>query len=146
MRIVGLDLGERRIGVAAADSRTRVAVPVTTLRVAGDPLTAIVSLVREQGADELVVGLPLSLSGALGPQGQQTMEMVEALRATLSIPVHTWDERLTTVQASRIPRDQRRSRSRRSAAAGRDAAAAAILLQAYLDSLASYPPAGRTGG
>ncbi|HET8943499.1 MAG TPA: Holliday junction resolvase RuvX [Dehalococcoidia bacterium] len=144
MRIVGLDLGEKRIGVAAADDRTRVAIPVTTVTVTGDEVDSVVSLLSEQRADGVVIGLPLSLSGAIGPQGQHVLEVVEKLRARLPIPVHTWDERLTTVQASRTPRGSRgyfgprRGKSARSAIAGRDAAAAAIMLQAFIDSGANF--------
>lgn len=144
MRIVGLDLGEKRIGVAAADDRTRVAIPVTTVTVRGEELEAVIELLKDQRADQVVVGLPLSLSGAIGPQGQHVLEVVEQLRASLSIPVHTWDERLTTVQASRAARGSRgyfgprRGKSARSAMAGRDAAAAAIMLQAFIDSGANF--------
>lgn len=134
MRIIGLDLGEKRIGVAAADDRTRVAIPVTTVTVTGDEVDTIVELLKDQRADLVVIGLPLSLSGAIGPQGQHVLEVVERLRARLSIPVHTWDERLTTVQARRATTGPRRGKSARAAMAGRDAAAAAIMLQAFVDS------------
>jgi putative Holliday junction resolvase len=130
MRIIGLDLGEKRIGVAAADDRTQVAVPVTTIDADGDPVAAITHLVQEQNADELVIGMPLSMTGAVGPQAQLTMEVVEVLRERMTLPVHTWDERLTTAQASRsTPR-----RGRWAEKGARDAIAAAILLQAFLDS------------
>jgi len=136
LRIIGLDLGEKRIGVAAADDRTRVAIPVTTVTLSsdGDPVEAVIEIVREQRADEVVIGLPLSMSGALGTQGQLVLEAVERLRARLDIPVHTWDERLTTVQAGRVPTGPRRRKTARTAMAGRDAAAAAIMLQAFVDS------------
>ena len=137
MRIIGLDLGEKRIGVAAADDRTRVAIPVTTVTVHGDEVETVVELLKEQRADQVIVGLPLSLSGAIGPQGQHVLEVVEQLRARLEIPVDTWDERLTTVQAARAPIGPRRGKSARTAQAGRDAAAAAIMLQAYVDSRSS---------
>ena len=131
MRIIGLDLGEKRIGVAAADDRTQVAVPVTTIDADGDPIAAIARLVEEQNADELVIGMPLSMSGAMGPQARLTMEVVEALRERTALPVHTWDERLTTVQASRNTPPRGRAAEKGGA---RDAIAAAILLQAFLDS------------
>jgi putative Holliday junction resolvase len=134
MRIIGLDLGEKRIGVAAADDRTRVAIPVTTVSVAGDEVQTVVNLVHDERADALVIGLPLTLSGALGPQAQHVLDVVEQLRARLAIPVHTWDERLTTVEASRARTGPRRGKSARTAIAGRDAAAAAIMLQAFVDS------------
>ena len=137
MRIIGLDLGEKRIGVAAADDRTRVAIPVTTVTVQGDEVESVVALLKEERADQVVVGLPLSLSGAIGPQGQHVLEIVEQLRARLAIPVDTWDERLTSVQAARVPVSPRRGKSSRTAQAGRDAAAAAIMLQAFVDSRSS---------
>lgn len=134
MRIVGLDLGEKRIGVAAADDRTRVAIPVSTVTVKGGELETVIEILKDQRADQLVIGLPLSMSGAVNPQGQHVLEVVEQLRARLSIPVHTWDERLTTVQASRTLTGPRRGKSARTAMAGRDAVAAAIMLQAFVDS------------
>lgn len=131
MRIIGLDLGAKRIGVAAADDRTRVAVPVTTIEAGADPITAIEALIQEQNADELVVGLPLTMTGAIGPQAQVTMELVEKLRDRIALPVHTWDERLTTAQAGRSA--PRRGRATKGTGT-RDAVAATILLQAFIDS------------
>lgn len=128
MRIVGIDLGERRIGVAAADDRVRVAIPVDTVDAGRDPVNAVAQIVAEQGADEVVIGLPLSMSGAIGPQAGRVLEVVEALREKLTVIVHTWDERLTTVQASRS------GAKRAGGPESRDAAAAALLLQAFLDS------------
>jgi putative Holliday junction resolvase len=133
VRIVGLDLGEKRIGVAAADDRTGVAVPVTTVATGQDIVSTVSSIVREQAADELVVGLPLSMTGALGPQAQKVASVVQVLREQLEIPVHTWDERLSSVQASRAAPPLGRKKSARTAVAGRDAAAASIILQAFLD-------------
>jgi putative pre-16S rRNA nuclease len=135
MRIIGLDLGEKRIGVAAADDRTGVAVPVTALAAGDDPAGAIAGLLEEQGADEVVIGLPLSMTGGVGPQAEQALGVVEKLRERLAIPVYTWDERLTTVQASRSLPSQKRGGRRSDEARGRrDAMAAAIVLQAFLDS------------
>ncbi len=142
MRILALDIGERRIGVAAADDRTRVAIPIATVTVEGDPIDAIARLVQDQQADELVVGLPLSLSGALGPQAQRVQALVDALAARLSIAVRTWDERLTSVEAGRRLQGgrSRRRGGRGGVAVGEDALAAAIILQAYLDSHAGRGP------
>jgi putative pre-16S rRNA nuclease len=135
MRIIGLDLGEKRIGVAAADDRTRVAVPLTALAAGNDPVAAISGLLKEQGADEVVIGLPLSMTGAVGPQAEQALRVVEELRRRLIMPVHTWDERLTTVQASRSHAPRKRGGRRFEENKGRkDAVAAAIVLQAFLDS------------
>jgi putative holliday junction resolvase len=135
MRVIGLDLGEKRIGVAAADDQTQVAVPLTAVAAGGDPVAAISRLLEEEGADEVVIGLPLSMTGAAGRQAQQTLQVVEELQQGLAIPVHTWDERLTTVQASRSqPSRKRRGRRSLSEKGRRDAIAAAIMLQAFLDS------------
>lgn len=142
MRILALDIGERRIGVAAADDRARVAVPLAAIDPGPDPVEAIARLVEEQGAGELVVGLPLSLTGALGPQAQRVQALSEALARRLPIPVRTWDERLTTAEADHRlrPRGRRSRGSQPLRPRGRDAVAAAIILQAYLDSL---HPSGR---
>jgi putative Holliday junction resolvase len=136
MRIIGIDFGERRIGVAAADDRMRIAVPLTTIDAAGDPVEAIVRIATQERADELVIGLPLSLTGAEGPQAQRVREAVAALEARLTIPIRLQDERLTTRQATlAAPPRKKKSVSRAKAGAPtRDAAAAAILLQAYIDS------------
>lgn len=128
MRIIGIDLGDRRIGVAAADDRTNVAIPVDTVDAGKDQVEAVARLVADQQAGEVVIGLPLSMSGAIGPQAEKVLEVVEALREKLAVPVHTWDERLTTVQAGRS------GAKRGGGPASRDAAAAAVLLQAFLDS------------
>jgi putative holliday junction resolvase len=132
MRTIGLDLGEKRIGVAAADDRTQVAVPVATIEANGDPVAAITNLVAEQNADELVIGVPLSLTGAMGPQAELTMKVVEELRERVTLPVHTWDERMTTAQAKRDLPMRRSARKKDKGAV--DAIAATILLQAFLDS------------
>lgn len=134
MRIIGVDLGDKRIGVAAADDSTRVALPLTTIVGDGDPVEAIIRLAREEGADTIVVGLPLSMSGAIGPQAARVMAQVEALGTRLPIPIYTWDERLTTVQAGRHAHSRRRGARDDRMRRNRDAVAAAIMLQSYLDS------------
>ncbi len=134
-RILAIDSGEKRIGVAAGDLRTGVAVPLTTIDAGLDPVEAVASLVEEHGADAVVVGLPLSLSGALGPQAQRAQAFAEALSRRLSVPVHTWDERLSSAEARRrLPRERKSRRGAHRRRGAVDAAAAAIILQAYLDS------------
>jgi putative Holliday junction resolvase len=130
-RILAIDPGERRIGVAAADLGLRVAIPLTTIEGGPDAAEAVARLVEEEGARALVVGLPLSLSGALGPQAQRAQALAGALAQRLGVPVLTWDERLTSAEARRrLSSGGGRRRSRRDV----DALAAAIILQAYLDS------------
>jgi putative Holliday junction resolvase len=132
MRIIGIDFGEKRIGVAAGDDRMRMAVPVDTIESRGDPVGEIEAIVAEQRAEAVVIGLPLSLTGAEGPQAERVREVVEELEKRLAIPVRTHDERLTTTQAARLPGGE--SRKSKSGAASRDAVAASIMLQAYMDS------------
>src|SRR3970040_372488 len=100
-RILAIDPGERRIGVAGADLGLRVAIPLTTIEGPPDAVEAIARLVEEEGARALVVGLPLSLSGSPGPQARRVQALVEALAARLAVPVLTWDERLTSAEARR---------------------------------------------
>ena len=131
-RILAIDPGERRIGVAAADLGLRVAIPLTTIEGGPDAVEAVARLVEEEGARALVVGLPLSLSGALGPQAQRAQALAGALAHRLGVPVLTWDERLTSTEARR--RLSGGGAGRRRHKRDVDALAAAIILQAYLDS------------
>ena len=136
-RILAIDPGERRIGVAGADLGLRVAIPLTTIEGGPDAVEAVARLVDEEDARALVVGLPLSLSGALGQQAERAQALAEALADRLSIPVLTWDERLSSTEARRrLSSGGGRRRDKRDV----DALAAAIILQAYLD---SHRPPGR---
>jgi putative Holliday junction resolvase len=136
MRIVGIDFGERRIGVAAADDRTRIAIPVTTVEVTGDPVDDLLRIVADERADELVVGLPISLSGAEGPQARRMRSVMAEVARRTDVPIHFQDERLTSVEAARGG-DVLRTK-RKKPTLSRDAAAAAILLQAYIDGKKPY--------
>lgn len=135
-RVLGVDLGERRIGLAVSDPAKRVATPRAVLERSGDPdadRAAILAVAREVGAATIVVGLPLTLSGARGAQARTVLAEVDALRAVapaeVGVVVH--DERLTTVIAERAR--QHGGASRRARRRPVDAAAAAVLLQSYLD-------------
>jgi putative Holliday junction resolvase len=133
-RILAIDPGEKRIGVAAADLHMRVALPLTTIEAGADPVESVARVAEDEGAEAIVVGLALSLSGALGPQAQRAQSLADALSQRLDIPVHTWDERLTSTEAQRrLPREKGRSRAKRRRG-DVDALAAAIILQAFLDS------------
>lgn len=134
-RILAIDPGEKRIGVAAADLRTRVALPLTTIEPGDDPVEAIARLAEERGAEAIVVGLALSLTGAMGEQAQRGQALAEGLARRLGVPVHTWDERLSSVEARRhAGRGRRSGRGKPRRRDDLDAVAAAIILQAYLDS------------
>ena len=138
MHAIGLDFGERRIGVASGDTDSSLAVPVGAIdRTALDAdIGAIIAMAEERGVGMLVVGLPLSMSGKPGPQAERTEAFVVALRERTSLEVETIDERLTSVEAERrirdVPRGRRSSRER-VAKGAIDAAAAAVILQAWLD-------------
>jgi putative Holliday junction resolvase len=155
---LGLDVGERRIGVAAGDSEMRVALPVGVVErtePAADA-AAIARLMEEQKAEALVLGLPISLSGSLGPQAQSVRTFGDQLAARLGLTVEYWDERLSTVEAQRrlaTPGGRGkqnkggRSTKARQIPRGRlDAAAAAIILQSYLDRRAGQTAARPGGG
>jgi putative Holliday junction resolvase len=133
-RLLGLDLGSRRIGVAVTDSGRAVATGVATVARTGDPgrdHAAIATLVEEYGAVGVVVGMPYSLDGRVGPAAAAVLEEVTALREALRVEVDTVDERLTTVAAAGALRASGR-RGRR-ARAVIDQAAAAVLLQTWID-------------
>ncbi|HET7870011.1 MAG TPA: Holliday junction resolvase RuvX [Actinomycetota bacterium] len=131
-RILGLDLGDVRIGVAISDPGRRVAVPMGTVHT-GAPadLKAIAKLVRDHEVTLVVVGHPLKMSGAQGTRARHAEEFVAALRQVLPVPVVLQDERLSTVEAERTLREAGAgSRDRRRAV---DRSAAAVILQSYLD-------------
>ncbi len=134
MKALGLDLGSVRIGVALSDSRGTLASPYTTIVRSGNLVrdqAAIAALVAETGAEVLVVGLPLSMDGRMGPAARAAMSEAASLRAALGVPVEVCDERLSTVSAARgMQVAGRRSRHQRVVI---DSAAAAVLLQAWLD-------------
>ena len=137
MRVVGIDLGERRIGVAVSDSSGTLASPRCTIERTGDDAEAwdaLAAVVEAEGARRVVVGLPLSLNGRRGPAARAAQADADALARRLEdrgVTVETFDERLTTVSAARslAASGQRGARQR----AKIDQAAAAVLLQAWLD-------------
>lgn len=133
-RVLGLDLGDVRIGVAISDPDRRLAVPLGTLRT-GAPrdLRAIAELVREHDITLVVVGYPLRLSGEAGTRAKHAETFAGVLRDTLGVPVALHDERLSTVEADRALREAGAGgRERRRVV---DRSAATVILQAYLDAL-----------
>jgi putative Holliday junction resolvase len=131
-RVLGLDLGDARIGVAISDPGRALAVPLGTVQTgAPHDVKAIAAMVREHGVTEVVVGHPRSMSGRAGPRARLSERFAEALEAGLGLPVHLQDERLSTVEADRA--------LRAAGAGGRalrravDRSAATVILQAWLD-------------
>ena len=129
---VGIDPGDARIGVARSDPSGFLATPVETLRVGRGDVRRLAELVSELEAVEVVVGLPRSLSGAEGPAAAKVREFAgRVARRVAPVPVRLCDERLTTVSAESILRDQGRHGSKRRAVV--DQAAAVLILQTALD-------------
>jgi putative Holliday junction resolvase len=140
MRTLGLDVGDRRIGVAVSDPDGRIAVPLQTYERRGrDDAAALVRLARAEDARRIVVGLPLSLDGSRGAQAEAAAAFADELRAA-DLEVVLWDERLSSAEADHHLRAAgKRGKAARQA---RDAIAASIILQSYLDSqrLSALPP------
>jgi putative Holliday junction resolvase len=135
MRILALDHGTKRIGVAISDETAIIAQPLAFL--AAEPLEDFLkrleTIVDSRQVGEILVGIPRNMNGTYGPAAIKAREFVECLKGAFAVRVTTWDERLTTVQANRalIETGMRREKRRERV----DQTAAAILLQSYLDSL-----------
>jgi putative Holliday junction resolvase len=137
VRVLALDLGTRRVGVAVSDATETLASPRPFVARSGDRARdhrRIAELVTEEEAGLVLVGLPLSLDGSEGPAARSARAEVEELRAALPVPVEVHDERLTTVTAHRLLADQGLDARRRRSVV--DGAAAAVLLQTWLDARA----------
>nr|WP_297199532.1 Holliday junction resolvase RuvX [Thermanaeromonas sp.] len=131
---MGLDVGEKNIGVAVSDPLGWTAQGVTTIRRRGkleEDLEAILRLAKEYRVERVVVGLPRNMNGSLGPQARKVLEFIEALEERLQLPVVPWDERLTTSAAERVLITADLSRRRRKSVI--DRLAAVLILQSYLD-------------
>lgn len=134
MRVLAVDWGERRIGLAISDPDGTIAFPLKTLEVK-DPEHAIDDVLRaidETQCDKVVVGLPLNMNGTRGPVVQRVEEFMRALQTRVKVSVVPWDERLTSQMAERSLLEADMSRRKRRGT--RDRIAAQIVLQGYLDS------------
>jgi putative Holliday junction resolvase len=133
MRTLGLDVGTKTIGVAASDALGLTAQAVTTVRRTSlkADLAALAELVREYEVERFVVGLPLNMDGTEGPRAEATRRFVEALTQALGLPVEFWDERLSTVAATRTLLEADLSRAKRRQVI--DQMAAQFILQGWLD-------------
>lgn len=133
MRVLGVDIGEKRVGIAVSDPERRIATPVAVVDATDSG--AVRSVVEEWDASLIVVGLPLSMDGSEGAQARRVRDIAEAIERDLRVPVRFFDERLTSAQAKRAMReagtDEKRARGKV------DMVAAALMLQAYLDSEAT---------
>lgn len=131
MRVVGLDVGEKRIGVAVSDPLGMTAQPFETIQRDEGVMERLGALFKELGAERLVVGLPLLMDGREGSQAGLVRQFVRKLEERFEIPVTVIDERLSTREASGVLKQGNlKGRERRGAA---DRVAAALILRAYLD-------------
>lgn len=131
VRLLGVDLGERWIGVAATDDTGILASPVETIDLRRLPLSTVAAIAAERAVSGIVVGLPRTMSGSEGFQAEKARGQAAELQEVTDIPVLFWDERLTTAMAEQIASRGRRRKGRRPPQP--DAVAAAILLQSYID-------------
>ena len=132
-RVLGLDLGDVRIGVAISDPDRRLALPLGTVQVGRPPgeMRAIADLVREHEVALVVIGEPVSLDGVRRERATHAANFAEVMRGLLDVPVALHDERLSTVEAERSLRGAGVNRKRRRSVV--DAAAAQVILQSWLD-------------
>ena len=140
MRVLALDVGSKRIGVAVSDPTGLIATPLTTISRSGGPedVEEVLRLTSSHQAVEILVGLPLSLSGRMGPQAESVAQFTRELSERSPVQVKSVDERFSSVQAERLLRQSGKQPSRARALV--DAAAAAVILQSYLDSQRREPP------
>jgi putative Holliday junction resolvase len=133
MRILGVDFGEKRIGLAVSDPLGMTAQGLPTLENKGkkNVLAAFQKLCAEQGVGELVIGLPRNMNGTMGPKANEIQVLVPELEKVLNIPIVMWDERLTSRQAGRLMIEEGMSRSKQRQ--NSDRLAATLILQSYLE-------------
>ena len=131
-RILGIDLGQARIGVAVSDELGMLAHPLETIPAGKDAARRIAELVREKNAERVVIGLPRHMNGNVGEGAEDALAFSKKLRTLVPCEVVMWDERLTTTAANRALRDSgRKARNSRQII---DQVAAQMILQGYLDS------------
>jgi putative holliday junction resolvase len=131
-RILALDYGRARIGVAISDELQLLAHPLETIATKDRPESRIAKIVHDKNVDHAVVGVPRQMDGQMGIAASEVLQFVEKLRGILPCPVVTWDERLTTVAAHRALRDA--GKKTHETRAYVDQVAAQMILQSYLDS------------
>ena len=132
-RVLGLDVGDRRIGLALSDSGGILASPLTIIEhttETGD-IEAILKIAQERGAERIIVGLPRLMNGDIGPQAQKVQTFTEAMRLHTQIPIGYRDERLTTITAQRL--HQETGSKKKKGIIRYEAMAAAVILQDYLE-------------
>jgi putative holliday junction resolvase len=135
MRILGIDYGEKRVGLAISSPVGFIAQGLPTIeRIDGtDYLEDLADVINEKEVDEIVVGLPKNMNGSIGEKAEVVLVLVETLKSKFNLPVHTFDERLTTVRANRAMTGAKMSKKGKKKRV--DMIAAQFILQAYLDQI-----------
>ena len=133
MALLGLDVGDNRIGIALSEGRLAVPSDVLERTTEAEDLERIASLARKCDAERIVIGLPRSMDGSIGTQAESVLAFSKALANHISIPIEMCDERLTTVTADRLMHESGAKRKKRKE--NIDAMAAAVILQAYIDGM-----------
>jgi putative Holliday junction resolvase len=133
MRIFGLDVGSKTIGVDVSDELSLTAQGLTTLKrkVLKQDIKQLLKVIEENGVEKVVVGLPKNMNGSLGPSAEMVISLIGELKKFVDLPVVTWDERLSTVAAQRVLLEADMSRKKRKRVV--DKVAAILILQGYLD-------------
>lgn len=138
MRIMGIDFGDSRIGIAMSDPLGWTAQGIETIHWKGSfdrPIDRIVQIAKEYKVERIIIGFPRNMNGTIGPRGERTLEFIEALSGAADSEIIKWDERLTTVAANRLMHETGVKTSRKKGIV--DQIAAVYILQGYLDSIAS---------
>ena len=135
MNALGIDHGDKRMGIAGSDTLGMMAHPLEMILAKPFDvfLKRLEEILTEREVEQIVVGMPRNMDGSFGPQAVKVQEFVGLLKKTVTVPVRTWDERLTSVAAERALREA--GINAKDAKAKVDASAAAVMLQGYLDSL-----------
>ena len=135
MRSLGLDVGDRRIGVAISDALGLLASPLSVLEGQDEAsaIAAILRIAQENRVERIIVGLPRSMDGTIGPQAEKVQAFTRKLEQQSPVPVEYRDERLTTVTAKRMLQEAGSKKSHKYKKTSYDAAAAAVILQSYLN-------------
>ena len=138
MRILAIDHGTKRMGIAISDPSATIAQPLEFIPAEpfSDLLARLKEIIHEKEVEMILIGMPRNMDGSYGPAAQKVQEFVGVLKEALTIPLKTWDERLTSAQANRFLLEGNVRRQDRKQKV--DKAAAAILLQSYLDSRSGF--------
>jgi len=135
MRVLGLDIGDKTIGIAISDPLGYTAQGITTIRRKSEAMDMeeLKRICKEYSVDTIVSGLPKNMNNTIGPQGEKVIKLCEVIKQNIDIPIIMWDERLTTVAANRAMLEADLSRAKRKKIV--DKVAATYILQGYLDSI-----------